>query len=114
MGKIKDKVEIMKYKAKKTARNCLKWVEENKELSVVLIPIAATALGGSFKLARDISRKHDIHKQKMLKTHYIYDPVTGAYLKTRKSLNNRDAIRLAQLRKGGLTVTEALNDMGLL
>lgn len=114
MGKIKEFAVKTIDKAKETGMSVLNWMAQNKELTVVMAPLAASFIGGGVKVARDLSRKHDIRRMKALKTHYVYDPSNGIYLKLRRSLRNADAVKLAELRKKGLTVTEALNKMHLL
>lgn len=114
MGKIKDYANRAMDKVKDAGSKAFNWMAENKELTIVMAPLAASFLGGSFKVARDLSRKHDIRRMKALKTHYVYDPSNGIYLKIRRPIKNNDAVRFSELRKKGLTVTEALNKMNLL
>ena len=114
MGKLKEKLKSIFEKFKDILKKSFAWMSDNKELTVVLVPVAASFVGGTIKIARDLSRKHDIYKQKVLKTHYVYDPSNGNYLELKRAINNRDAVELNQLRKDGMTVTEALYKMGML
>lgn len=114
MGKFSEKLKAILSKVKEAFKKAIAWMSDNKELTIALVPVAASFVGGSVKIIRDINRKHDLHQQKMLRTHYVYDPSSGIYLRMRRSLTNHDAVKLAELKREGFTVTEALHSMGLL
>ena len=114
MGKLKEKLKSILDKFKDMLKKSFAWMSDNKELTVLLVPVAASFVGGTIKIARDLSRKHDIYKQKMLKQHYVYDPSNGDYIRLKRAMKNRDAVELDQLRKQGMTVTEALYKMNML
>lgn len=114
MGKIKAKIKELIAKFKAAVKKAFDWMSENKELTIVLVPVVASAIGGAFKLGKCVLKTINLHSQKTLRTQYVYDPSTGVYLRLRRVLRNGDAIALSKYRREGLTVTEALLKMELL
>ena len=90
------------------------WCKENKELVITIAPMA---IGGLFELGklgmkyRDKAAERELEAEK-LKT--VYDRSLGAYVKTRRPLNNDDLENVQRLKRRGYTEFEALRELGLL
>lgn len=114
MGKIKEKLSEGWEKAKKKGTDALEWMQDNPELTIALAPVAIAAIGGGAKVVRGISRKTDLKRQKMLKELYIYDHSNGVYIRVKHPLSGKEAATFSRLRRSGLSVSEALEQMRLI
>lgn len=102
--KFKQKIEeaVDKYKD---------LVAEHPAESMALV---TAAFGSLIGLARRYDRKKDLREQQRLREEYIYDRSIGDYWHTRRKLTNGDKLEIERRRRGGESLGDILNDMGLL
>lgn len=99
-----------------TSDDIREWWNQNKDWSIIVIPIAGSlatiVLRGGFKLsAKAISAIKDGMEIKKLNRR-IYDPSNGMYIWLKSDMKTADVKRLNDLRKEGLTLIDALQKIG--
>ena len=90
------------------------WWSENKDWAVVVLPVVLG--GGIWVVKKVVNGSVDIVKlliEDRKISRRVYDPSTGLYLTLKHKLTNKEAIRIAELRKT-VGVTEALKELGLI
>lgn len=98
----------MAFRAKcvEVANNVKDFINENRELLIVAVPVVGGVLGSVIRKARG-------DQQEYLRNHYIYDPRSGVYFKTRK-LSNAQRLEYTKRREKGESVSHILESMRVL
>jgi len=112
-----DELERMRKKA--AAREWLadkkqkakQFWDENKQWAGPALVAGATYLG---KATLSALKQSSVDKEINYKDHHVYDPRSGCYVEVKHKLSTREQVELDALRNGGMSVTAALDEMGLL
>lgn len=104
--RIKDGLKEAGVKVVDTAKAGIEYVEEHKEGAALV----AAGIGGTAKLLRHISKKHQEHKQSLT----YYDHSTGEYMKMKRPLKNKEKIQAYDRHQNGEKYTDIYRSMGVL
>lgn len=107
----KQKREEFKEKVKSKCKDAIKWVSENKEIAIVIIPIAVK---GITSLGKTMVKRSIQNKEEELKTMYYYDHSAGCYYHLRRELTNREKLEVDRRRSNGERLGYILDDMRVL
>jgi hypothetical protein len=108
---MKQKFKDFGQSVKRVCKNTVNYLKENKEVLLVVLPLAGAALGGSIKLVKKVV---DNHRMETIKRKYIYDPSGGFYWPTRRALTGREKLELDERHRAGESYGQILTDMRLL
>jgi hypothetical protein len=97
----------LKRKAEMKVQYGWEWLKENKEMVIILVPIAAAAV-------KAVGKGRNLHKEEELKERYIYDRSLGHYWKLRRELTNKEYLEIDSRRKNGERMADILNEMRVL
>ena len=91
--------------------DAIKWCGDNKEVLIVIVPVAiagitaVTKLGGKFI---------GTYNERVLQNKSIYDHSFGTYWQLRRALTNNDRLIIDRRRAAGEKLGDILKDMRLL
>lgn len=88
-----------------------KWVNDNKELIIVLGPVV---IGGATKLIMSASKHVQQSKEEELKNLYCYDRSLGHYWKLRRELTNSEWVEIDKRKANGERLADILDDLKVL
>lgn len=108
---MKEKLENIKYSAQDKWERTKKYLKDNKEVLLVVLPLAGVAVTGTVKL---IGKAVSNHRLETIKRKYIYDPSGGFYWPTRRPLSGREKLELDERHRNGESYGQILTDMRLL
>lgn len=92
-------------------QNLLKWINENRDLLIVAIPVAGSVLGGAIKF---LKKNHTLRAEKHLKEDYVYDRSLGKYLKPTRKLSKNEWRSVARRKAAGERYVDIFDSMGVL
>ena len=108
---MKEKFENFKWTVKDKCRRTVDYLKENKEVLLVVLPLAGAAVAGTIKLATKVVNNHRVET---IKRKYIYDPSGGFYWPTRRPLTGAEKLELDERHRNGESYGQILVDMKLL
>lgn len=107
----KEKLAALKWRAKEKFEEAKKWVEENKQLVVVMGPVVA---GGIIELIKISTRRHTVNEERALKERFIYDRAGGHYYELRRQPKQSEWLMIEERKMHGESLGMILQDMRLL
>lgn len=99
--------EDMKIKAEK----CVNFVKDNKELIIIVAPIALKAVTTATKV---IGKNVNLRKQENLKNLYCYDRSLGHYWTLKRELSNQEWLEIDRRKNSGERLADILSDLNVL
>lgn len=119
---MEERIDIINFKKEAKRRqkkewfqsklnNIGRWVDNNKEIILILGP---AALGTVTTVAKVVSKHTQQHKEKDLKELYCYDRSLGHYWKLRRELTNAEWIEIDQRKKNGERLSDILYELKVL
>lgn len=108
---MKEKFENFKWSVKDKCRRTVDYLKENKEVLLIVLPLAGAAVAGTIKLTTKIVNNHRLET---IKKKYIYDPSGGFYWPTRRALTGAEKLELDERHRNGESYGQILVDMKLL
>lgn len=116
---VETKWEKLKRKTSEKSKNAMRWINQNKEMIVVLAPVAASsaALLGKWVIKpiwKGTVVRANLRRQERIKTGFVYDPSLGVYYELSKKLSNHQKIELDQRRQAGERIGNILREMNVL
>ena len=108
---IKREADLIAWKAGQKAKRALKWCTDNKEISVILIPIIG---GFVMTVIKTVIKDNNIRKETMLKELYVYDRSLGHYHKLRRPLKTSEWMKINERKKNGETLADILYSLNVL
>jgi hypothetical protein len=101
----------LKEKVAAKARQCREWFVRNKEVVIVLAPVA---VGGAMTLIKVVSRHASLRKEESLKNLFCYDRSLGHYWALRRALSNQEWLAIEARRKAGERLSDILASLKVL
>lgn len=122
MFKEKDRIEIVDFQKETKRRqrkewihskvdNAGRWINDNKEMILILGPAALGALTTGIKV---VSKHSQQHKEKDLKDLYCYDRSLGHYWKLRRELTNSEWVEIDKRKNNGERLGDILEELKVL
>lgn len=105
-----DKVKSFAMKAKITGTKTVQWVEENKELVMVMVPLAIACLKTGQSML--VSHRQMSERDRIDRTYY--DPSTGFHWELRRRATNADRAEILRRKGQGQETYTILKQMGLI
>lgn len=112
--KVESKWHAFTRKTKEKIFAGVQWVKDNPETAGICATVGTAVIGGGVKIAKNLVRTHNLHKEQFNKERYIYDRSLGMYLRTKRPLRNKDYIAINNRRKNGEKLSQILQDMKIL
>jgi hypothetical protein len=94
-------------KIKETAKKIFKWANENRETAAAVVAIAISTV-------KSVSRMYVAHCDKIRRDRVFYDPRTGKYCETSRTLTRRERVRAEERHNRGETYQMIFYDMNVL
>ena len=91
--------------------SAVSWCKENKEVLVVVVPVAGATIAGVTKLGKQLVSTHKVNEYQ---NKVIYDRSLGHYWDLNRKLSNQEYLAIEQRRKNGERLSDILNDMKVL
>lgn len=98
-------------KVKDKAQKCWNFVVDNKEIILILMPIAASAVGGVTKL---VHKSCVLKKEEQVKNLYCYDRSLGHFWALRRELSNSEWLEIDARKKNGERLGDILSELKVL
>lgn len=108
--KVKNFARKAKDEAKMTGTKTVRWVEENKELVVIMVPLAIACLKTGQSML--VSHRQTSERARIDKTYY--DPSTGFHWELRRKATNADRAEILRRKGQGQETYTILKQMGLI
>lgn len=112
--KKEEKKRERKEKFRRTICDGLLWVDKNKEIISLAIPVAVVTVKGGTKIVSGISRNIRLHQEKVDKERRIYDRSLGKHIYLKRSLTNADMRTILERKEDGEKLSSILMDMNLI
>lgn len=87
------------------------WIDKNKEMLIVFIPIA---IKGVTTVCKVVSKTSNLRKEEQLKDLYCYDRSLGHYWRLRRELTNKKWLEIDKRKKNGERLADILEEMRVL
>lgn len=102
-----QKIQEIKYEAKKKVQNAINWTMANKEFVLMAAPVVI----GGVKL---LSKSNTARVERITKETMEYDPRTGHYWKIKRRMNTKEALEFDRRYRNGESKGDILASMRLL
>lgn len=106
----KQKWDDFWFKVKDTASRAWSWVLNNPLYSICFATIGMRMVGGIYRAFR-VAKEEAKEEERRLET---YDPKTGEWVKRTRELTGEEQLRVAAMRREGMTLAEIYADLGVL
>ena len=106
--------EKRKKEFKRKVNEALYWINENKEVLVIVIPAALTIAKMGTSLVKSLLKIVELSQEKKIKDLKIYDRSMGKYLDLKRPLTQKDMKIVLERRENGEKLSNILMDMNLL
>lgn len=103
-----------KAKFRNGVNNTINWIENNKEILAIAIPVVAATGSGTAKIIKCVSKNVALNKEKKLKELFIYDRSLGKYLELKKPLSSSQMKSILERKENGEKLAIILQQMNLL
>lgn len=100
-----------KTSIKDRLNNAIKWCSDNKEVLIIVVPVAIAGITAVAKLGGKLIGTYN---EKVLQNKSIYDHSFGTYWQLRRALTNNDRLIIDRRRAAGEKLGDILKDMRLL
>ena len=110
----KCKREQFKRKVKEKIQYTIYWINDNKELLIVVVPAVCVVLKGGFKMIKSVSRNIALAQEKHIKDMRVYDRSLGKYIELKRPLKNSDMQIILERRENGEKLSNILMDLNLI
>ncbi|MBQ8237868.1 MAG: hypothetical protein IJZ39_06970 [Oscillospiraceae bacterium] len=90
------------------------FIRDNKEMVVLLIPVASSVVTGTTKIVRGLINLGVAKNERKVTDRRCYDPSEGHYWNLRRALNNEEWLRVSRRQANGERLGDILADMKLL
>lgn len=108
------KFERFKREAKAKFHNGVEWFKENKEIVILLAPVAIGGFKVVTTIVRTIGKRANLRKEENIKNLYCYDPSLGHYWALKRELTNTEWVNIDKRRKNGERMSEILEELRVL
>lgn len=108
------KFERFRREAKAKLHNAGEWLVENKELVILLVPVAVGGLRLANNGVKAISKRVNLSKQEDIKNLYCYDRSLGHYWALRRELTNKEWLEIDLRKKNGERLSDILDELKVL
>ena len=107
----KEKLEDLKWNAKRKFREGLRWVSDNKELVITVMPVV---VGCIVTVTKVVGKRINLQKEESLKNLYCYDRSLGHYWRLRRELSNKEWLEIDKRKKNGERLADILAELKVL
>ena len=87
------------------------WVDDNKQILVVAVPTAITAIGTGIKI---FGKRHNLRMEERLKDQRCYDASLGHYWELKRKLSNEEWVAIDRRKKNGERLADILDELKVL
>lgn len=109
--KREQKKREFKEKINSTFQKGCDWFYRNKELAVILTPIA---IKGVTTVVKVVAKNVNLRKEESLKELYCYDRSLGHYWKLRRELTNKEWLEIDRRKRNGERLADILEELKVL
>ena len=113
-NKIKDGVKNFGKTVTKKTKEAVEFVKDNPETAATLLAAGGAVIGVIGKVTKGVTKHVNLRQERYNKERYTYDHSSNMYLKYKRKLTKEDLMNIEELRKKGLTKTQALLKLDLL
>lgn len=104
----------LKWKAKDTARKTWTWIVDNKEMIVILLPVAIGGVKLVTVVVKGIAKNANLKQAEAVKNLYCYDTSLGKYWELKRKLSNQEWLLVEQRRAAGEKLGTILSSINVL
>lgn len=111
---VKFEKELKRKKRKERLHKIGQFIDHNKEIIMVSVPLVVGAVKGTAKFVGTCNRRHAANVEQRFKDTHIYDHSINGYVELRHKLSQKELKELVERReKSGKKVSEVLLEMNL-
>lgn len=114
VNSLKWRLYNLKWKTKDAAKKTWTWVCDNKEMVVVLLPVAIGGVKLITTVTKGIATNVNLRKAEAIKNLFVYDTSLGKYWELRRKLSNQEWLSVEQRRAAGEKLGSILSSMNVL
>ena len=113
-NRLKDGVKRFGNAVVRKVGEAIEFVRENPQAAATLVAAGGALIGGVHRISKDIIKHQNLKQEKYNKEMYVYDHSLNLWLKYKRPLTAEDYENIAQLRKQGMKLNEALLALDLM
>lgn len=87
------------------------FIERNKELLIVMVPVV---ISGLVTVSKVVVKRGNLNKEQQLKEEYCYDRSLGHYWALKRSLSNKEWLEIDKRKRNGEKLSDILSEMKVL